>query len=79
MYDFVVYTLQEEIEADLPSLTPNWMDSKESIFLRSQLNHAKETLYFLTQNDLWMKSLDELQCMLKTYGTLDEPVKDEQT
>ena len=71
LYDFVVYTLQEELEAELLDSKPNWMESKDSIFLRSRLNHAKETLFFLTQDDMWMKSIEDLQLLLQNHGTLD--------
>ncbi|PGK52097.1 hypothetical protein CN918_30360 [Priestia megaterium] len=77
LYDFVVYTLQEELEAELLDSKPNWMESKDSIFLRSRLNHSKETLFFLTQNELWMKSIEELQLLLRTQGTLDNAMEEQ--
>jgi hypothetical protein len=66
-YEYTVYILEETMKCELVDLKLNddWLKNPSSAFKRGKLNSIKETLYFLTLDNKWLKPLEDLQIELK--------------
>ena len=65
-YKYTVYQLEESLKCELDELPEDWTKNPSSAYKRGELNACKEALYFLTLDQKWQLSLEELANVLLT-------------
>lgn len=60
-FEYTVYNLEESLKCELEELKDDWLTNLSSAYQRGKLNSMKETLGFLTSNEIWQLPLEELK------------------
>lgn len=64
-YDWTFYITKELFMCELEELKSNWKESAIDTYNRGIATTYRDTLYHLTDDPLWQKSLEELKEILK--------------
>lgn len=64
-YQYTIYSLEESLKCELGELKDDWLSNPSSAYTRGKLNAYKETLYFLTKDEKWNLSLEDLAKKLR--------------
>ena len=63
-YEYTVYILEESLKCEIDELSDDWLVNPSSAFKRGKPNSIKEVLFFLTLDNKWLQSLEDLQIEL---------------
>lgn len=63
-FEWTLYITEELLKCELDELVTDWNKSVIGGYNRGKANTYKETLYHLTNDEKWLKSLEELKEIL---------------
>lgn len=60
-YEWTLYITEELLKCELDELTKDWSGNAIEAYNRGKANTYRDTLYHLTNDPKWLKSLSELK------------------